>query len=263
MIKNEVKTLSLENKKQITDNFSVQKNKIIFFDYDGTLVSFKDIPSQGIPDKELLELLSQLALKTEIVLLSGRDKDTLSKWFSDLNINLVAEHGIWIKEKNIDWQIMKLINPYWKTDIVTIFKKYAGRLEGSFIEEKEYSIVFHYSKSCSEITSNCVKELTDELIKFTANIEAQVLVGNKILEVRPEGINKGIAARWFLSKNNYEFILAAGDDTTDEDLFKILPDRKNVYSIKVGTTDTNAKYRVQSFTDIRLLIKKLVLVCLN
>jgi trehalose 6-phosphate synthase/phosphatase len=227
-------------------------------DYDGTLVPFVGRPEMAVPPEELLNTLKHLSddPKTEIVLVSGRDRDTLLRWFGRLNIGLVAEHGVWIKEKNQDWQLTKALMNDWKPQILPILNTYVDRLPGSFVEEKEFSIVWHYREADPELASIRAKELVDDLVNFTANIDIQILQGSKVVEIRNAGVNKGSAAIHFLTKARYDFILAIGDDWTDEDLFKVLPN--TAYSIRVGITPSYAKFNLRNVIEARKLIAEII-----
>jgi len=130
---------------------------------------------------------------------------------------------------------------------------YVDRLPQSFIEEKEFSIVFHYRNADPELANLRVAELIDELLILTGNMQVNLILGNKVVEVRPAGIDKGMAANIFLREKPYDFILAAGDDTTDEDLFINLPE--NTITIKVGMGRSSAKYSAKSYIEIRNLLK--------
>ena len=99
------------------------------------------------------------------------------------------------------------------------------RTPGSLIEEKDYSLVWHYRKSEPELASNRARELKEALLQFTTNLGLGVLEGNKVIEVKNAGINKGHAALKWVANEYFDFILAAGDDRTDEDIFHVLPDR--------------------------------------
>ena len=79
--------------------------------------------------------------------------------------------------------------------------------------------------------------------------------GSKIVEVRTSGVNKGTAAMEWLSKGNYDFILAVGDDWTDEDMFPILPD--SAYSIRVGFSGTHARYNIANPREVVRLLAQL------
>ena len=72
--------------------------------------------------------------------------------------------------------------------------------------------------------------------------EVRLMNGDKIIEIVGSSVNKGTAAIERLDGSNYDFILAAGDDITDEDMFNYLPPR--AINIKVGLKDTVAKYRI-------------------
>jgi trehalose 6-phosphate synthase/phosphatase len=123
------------------------------------------------------------------------------------------------------------------------------------IEEKDFSLVWHYRKADSESSSTAARELLDTLSTFTANLHIQVLPGNKTVEVRTMGNGKGIFFTKFLSTSPAQFVLAMGDDWTDEDLFAVLP--PSAYSIKIGQRISKAKYNLRSVQDVRALLEKL------
>jgi trehalose 6-phosphate synthase/phosphatase len=243
---------------QLIHNFNQSQHSLLLLDYDGTLVPFTEHPQMAQPTNELLEILQRLSerQKTELVLISGRDKDTVQSWFGRLNIGLVAEHGVWIKERNEDWKITKPLTNNWKPQILPILEIYADRVPGSFVEEKEFSLVWHYRRADPELSSLRAKELIDDLVNFTANIDIQILQGSKVVEVRNTGVNKGTAGMHFISKDNFGFILAIGDDWTDEDLFRVLP--PTAYSIKVGMTQSYARFNLRNYIEVRKLIEEMV-----
>ena len=253
-----VKLLNPFTKRQLLKDFVKAERKLIFFDYDGTLVGFAEHPDKAKPDNELVKLLNYISEKpnTDVVLISGRDRKTLQNWFGKLNIGLVAEHGVLIKEKNGDWQLIKPLKADWMPLLLPILKMYEDRLPGSFIEEKEFSIVWHYRSSDPEHASVRVKELTDDLIHFTANIDVQILQGSNVVEIRNAGVNKATAGMYFLSKDRFDFILAVGDDLTDEDLFKVLP--QEAYSIKIGISPSYAKFNLRDHMEVRKLIEEII-----
>ena len=262
-IKNEERCLSLKQlgssaKSQLIDDFRQAKRRLFLLDYDGTLVQFADSPLLARPTGEIEKILALISndSKNEVVLVSGRDKSTLQSWFGSLNIGLVAEHGIWIRKRNEDWRMLKQLTNDWKPKILPILEMYSDRLPGSFVEEKEFSLAWHYRMADHEMGSIVAKELLDDLVNFTANISVQVLKGNKVIEVRNPGMTKGDAGSYWISENEYDFILGIGDDWTDEDLFKVLPDR--AYSIKVGAAQSQAKYSLPNSQEVINLLRELV-----
>ena len=243
---------------QIQEKFKKAKYRIIFLDYDGTLVPIVSKPSLASPDKTVMELLEKLSSQenTDVVIISGRKKEDLDRWFKGLKVNFISEHGIFIKRVGKDWEPLVRISPDFKKTIRNIMEVYVDRLPQAFIEEKEYSIVFHYRNADPELANFRVAELIDELLILTGNMQVNVLLGNKVIEVRPAGIDKGVAANILLREKPYEFILAMGDDVTDEDLFKALP--PEAITVKVGIGKSNAKYSAKSYKDVRILLTALV-----
>jgi len=243
----------------LEENYRRAKKRLLLLDYDGTLVPFSNDPKSAIPGKELLGTLKALSEdpRNEVVLISGRDKAELQKWFGKLNLSLIAEHGAWIKRKKDDWCMSKPLSASWKPMVMPIMKRYADRLPGTFVEEKEYSLVWHYRAADPEVALVKVSEIVDDLVNFTANIDAQVLRGNKIVEVRCAGINKGMALKSWISEGGFDFILAVGDDSTDEDMFRVLPE--TAYSLKVGNSESCARFRLKNQSNVLELVEKLAM----
>jgi len=95
-----------------------------------------------------------------------------------------------------------------------------------------------------------------ELLNLTANLNLQVLEGSKVVEVKNAGINKGRAALRWISRETWGFILAIGDDLTDEDVFKVLP--PTAWSIKVRFSASAAKFSLSSPSRVRALLRELI-----
>lgn len=261
-MKNEQKRLqarliTLETRDQLVGDFKRANRKLLLLDYDGTLVPYAGEPHMAKPTQTVLEILKNLSSHqvNEVVLISGRDRDTLQNWFGMLPISMVAEHGAWIRDRNEDWRMIKPMSNDWKPQILPILELYSDRLPGSFVEEKEFSCVWHYRKAEPELGPMRAKELVDDLVHFAANIDVQVLPGNRVVEVRNAGVNKGTAGMHFISKNDFDFILAVGDDGTDEDLFKIVPE--TAYSIRVGMTQSYARFNLPESRDVLRLLEDL------
>jgi trehalose 6-phosphate synthase/phosphatase len=247
--------LTTEVEKTLLRDYEKSKRRLLLLDYDGTLVPFFGKPEEAQPEDDLLRLLGALAADPHntVVILSGRDKDTLNKWFQHLGLSLVAEHGVWIKEKK--WDIIEPLKKEWKDEIRPILELYVNRTPGSLIEEKEFSLVWHYRGTDPELSTGQVRKLTDELVNLTANLNLQILEGNKVVEVKNSGIDKGRAALRWIGQKKWNFILAIGDDRTDEDIFGVLPEY--AYSLKVGLSSSRARFNLESQADVLPLLKKL------
>jgi trehalose 6-phosphate synthase/phosphatase len=244
--------------KELKYKYTKAKKRAIFLDYDGTLVGFKSDPKAAVPDSQLHEILDKLQddSKNTITIISGRDRDTLDNWLGNHNVNLIVEHGVWLKNHGNDWQMLDNINSSWKPMIRPIMETYVDRTPGTFIEEKNYSLVWHYRKSEPEQGELRANELKDELRNMIANYNLEIMEGNKVIEVKTGGINKGVAAMRFLNGQDFDFIMAIGDDWTDEYMFRELPE--STVTIKVGLKNTAAHYKVESVASVRSLLKDLI-----
>ncbi|MDH5386769.1 MAG: trehalose-phosphatase, partial [Candidatus Aminicenantes bacterium] len=212
-----------------------------------TLISFAKKPEDAKPDVELKRLLLLLAKKrkNQLAIVSGRDRLTMEQWLGDISCTLVAEHGAWIRvDPHSSWKAQKNISTEWKSQVMPILITYEARVPGSLVEDKEFGLAWHYRKANPELGEIRSCELFDNLNEFLANTDLQLTHGKKVIEVRPGGVNKGQAAQNLFMKDAYDFVLALGDDWTDEDLFKALPD--SGYTIKIGYGPTKARFFLDS-----------------
>ena len=252
------KALTYEMQRRLVSDFQKSDRSLLLLDYDGTLVPFSPRPVEAMPGPDLLGLLEKLARNpgNEVVLISGRDKETLEKWFGGLNVGLVAEHGAWIKEKGGEWETIETLTSEWKEEVYPILESFVDRTPGSFIEEKEFSLVWHHRKANPGLGELRARELINNLSNTLANLDLQVLEGSKVVEVKNAGINKGHAALRWLSREEWDFILGMGDDWTDEDTFKVLP--STAWSIKVGSGASAARFSLGSPDEAAALLTKMV-----
>lgn len=253
-----VRRLTQLIKEQLVKEYDKASKRLFLLDYDGTLVGFAGRPEKAGPDEKLWSLLQTLVadVKNEVVVISGRDKETLNYWLGNTEASLIAEHGAWIKANDGDWQVIEPLRNDWKDTIRPILELYTDRTPGSSVEEKDFSLVWHYRRAYPELASLRVQELRDAVLNLTENLDIGIFEGSKIIEVKNIGISKGHAAERWLAKGEWDFILAAGDDYTDEDMFSILPE--GAYSIKVGYGISKARFNLDSVCELRLLLEELI-----
>ncbi len=250
------KKITPTSRDKIVEDICNSNNRIFFLDYDGTLTGFQNNPKHARPDDELYAILDKLASnpKSRVVLISGRDKQTFEEWFGHKPYTLIVEHGVWVRAAGSDWQMIENLDAEWKESIKSALEFYVDRTPGSFIEEKNYSLVWHYRKSDPELGMNRAIELKDELTSLVANLNLEILEGNKVIEIKNRGINKGRAALKVLSDTPAENIVAIGDDWTDEFLFSEIPN--HAITIKVGMAKTKAGYKMENVLEVRELLKE-------
>ncbi|CAG8747162.1 16774_t:CDS:2, partial [Gigaspora rosea] len=229
-IKELVQCLTSSNQTNTTPSLDVQslltkykqsKNRLLLFDYDGTLTPIVKTPSQAVPPPEMLEALQKLTEdpKNTVWIVSGRGQNVLEEWLGSIKkLGFSAEHGCFLKYPESDkWSnLTEDIDMSWYTDVEEIFTYFTERTQGSSIE--------------------------------------QILLGKKNLEVRPTLINKGeIVKRLLTGMQEVDFVFCAGDDRTDEDMFRVLkrtPDFNDLecFTVTIGppTKKTLASWHVSS-----------------
>jgi trehalose 6-phosphate synthase/phosphatase len=241
----------------LVNDWRLAKKRLLLLDYDGSLVPFAEDYRAAGPPKSLLSLLETLSADrhNDIVLVSGRSGDDLQQWFGHLPINLIAEHGATVKKVGSkSWRVIEKTDNEWKPLLQLVLEKYAALTPGAKVEIKPHSLVWHYraaSPYAAQKYAVIIKRVLRPLLK---KYKLELLQGNKVLEIKNPRITKGVAIQNWLQRS-YPFILAIGDDITDEDVFAALP--ATAYSVKVGRGRTQALYRLPTPKDVLKLLRKL------
>ncbi|MDB5181554.1 MAG: hypothetical protein JWP13_317 [Candidatus Saccharibacteria bacterium] len=251
------RSLTRDREQDIADSFRAARKRLLLIDYDGVLAPFVDKPKNAKPTQTLNKLLSKLegTKATDFAIISGRSRDNLEAWFGESNLTLIAEHGAYVKKSgHKNWRKAPGLSDSWRDEVELILEKYAARTPGAFVEMKNFSAVWHYRNASSYYAQKYLVTLKRLLNRVAREHDLEVRNGNKILEVKPRSVNKGAAALEML-KQNPDFILAIGDDYTDEDMFEALP--VTAYTVKVGRGLTAARYRLPSVDRVHALLGKL------
>jgi trehalose-phosphatase/alpha,alpha-trehalose-phosphate synthase [UDP-forming] len=228
---------------QIKSAYDNATSRLILLDYDGTLAPFVKNPEDAVPSAKLLELLQNMTAdkKNKVVINSGRNHPTLDKWFQGLDLDFAAEHGIFYKEEG-KWHENIQEKVIWDDEIIDIIQHAIDKTPRSHLEEKDASLVWHYRKVDVWLAELRAQQLINALMGPCSRLNLQIVPGNKIVEIKPPDFNKGSEVQRRLERHEYDFVLAIGDDTTDEDMFRALPPEG--VSIKVGNFSAAAKYRI-------------------
>ena len=157
--------INITRMRHIVSAYKNSNHRILFLDYDGTLSWFKKDPEDAKPDAQLYDILMELAAdeKNTIVIISGRDNETLGRWFGEsCNIHFIAEHGVWLRRPGEDWYMLEQIDNEWKESVQPLLEYYVDQTPRSFIEHKNFSLVWHYRKSDPDLSMQRAWELKDE-----------------------------------------------------------------------------------------------------
>ncbi|MBN2848406.1 MAG: trehalose-phosphatase, partial [Coriobacteriia bacterium] len=249
--------LGERQRRELVSSYRNAGRRLLLLDYDGTLMPFAPRPEDVAPSSDVRDLVARLAADeaNDVVVISGRDRDTLENWLGDLNVDIVAEHGVWLRERGAGWVTIEPMSDEWKPRILPLLEMFVDRTPGSFVEEKDYSLVWHYRAANAELAETRAVELKEALVSVVADLGLAAMDGNKVLEVKASNVNKGRAAHRWMCREDIDFILAVGDDRTDEDVFDAAPD--GAWTIKVGTGSTHARNSVRSVDDVRGLLTEL------
>ena len=233
-------------------------SRVILLDYDGTLVDYTAIPDTSGLTESLSVILKKLVEtpQTALFIITGRSYQDLDKIFYDLPVDIIAEHGAMIREGGI-WKNQINNNSEWKGTINPILDEITSSCPKSFIEEKSFSLAWHYRNAEFHCGSEQSRKLIIRLEKIIHLYNLKILDGNKVVEIIPSYVGKGNAVKKLLEQNSFDFILSIGDDVTDEEMFEYLLNISNAFTIKVGNGDTFARYKLSGINDVISLIKKL------
>lgn len=217
----------------------------------------------------------------QTVIISGRDSAFLESYMGQHTpLTLVAEHGYIVRPAfESEWVLASVggrrgveeveEDSEWREDVMEQVRKVCTTIPGSFVEEKEKSIVWHHRAAPDEDGEEGAESLLNlmESIGFPMD---RVSKGNKMVEIfGPSGATKGSCMRDLISQFLQEevgdtdiIVMSAGDDVTDETMFSVSKemlkssdrDREKILdmvSVKVGAGKSGARYRVGTPADLR------------
>ncbi|KAG2303710.1 hypothetical protein Bca52824_032361 [Brassica carinata] len=260
--------LSIDN---IVSTYRNTERRAIFLDYDGTLVPESSIIKT--PSDEVLSVLKSLCgdPKNTVFIVSGRGWECLSEWLSPCeHLGIAAEHGYFIRwSSKKEWESCYSSGDVeWKTMVEPVMRSYMDATDGSTIEFKESALVWHHQDADPDFGSCQAKELLDHLESVLANEPVVVKRGQHIVEVKPQGVSKGLAVKKVIHRmvengNSPDMVMCIGDDRSDEDMFESilntvtnpdLPMRPEIFACTVGRKPSKAKYFLDDVSDVLKLL---------
>ncbi|MGH3134429.1 MAG: bifunctional alpha,alpha-trehalose-phosphate synthase (UDP-forming)/trehalose-phosphatase [Gaiellaceae bacterium] len=220
-------TVDGEVSERLRRRFARARARTIMLDYDGTLRELEPHPDLAIPTREIRALLRELAAlpATDVHIVSGRRRRNLEQWLGQLPIHLCAEHGYLARAPGGEWRTLIELDLTWMRPIERLLRRVAADVPGAHVERKGCSVTWHYREAEPEYGSWRAHELLNDLGQHLASAPAEVLQGNRVIEVRARGVDKGLYVRSVFpnGKEPTRFVLGLGDDRTDHDLLDALP----------------------------------------
>lgn len=247
-------------------------NRLILLDYDGTLLSKTSIDKR--PSSDVISVLNRLCRDPEnvVFIVSGRGKDSLGAWFSPCEkLGIAAEHGYFKRwTGDSEWEKCGPTMDFeWKKIAEPVMEHYIEATDGSFIETKESALVWHHQDADSQFGSFQAKELLNHLESVLTNEPVVVKRGQHIVEVKPQGVNKGTVVENLISTMQSkgklpDFLLCIGDDRSDEDMFEAISrafstpsstSTAEVFACTVGQKPSMAKYYLDDTSEVIKLLQ--------
>ncbi|MBO0951028.1 bifunctional alpha,alpha-trehalose-phosphate synthase (UDP-forming)/trehalose-phosphatase [Fibrella forsythiae] len=241
--------------------FAEARQRLLLVDFDGTLAPLVDNPADARPTDDLRQALASLAERADLVIISGRNRTFLEQAMAGIPVCLVAEHGAFLKKPDQPWERLDLSADNWLAPVRSVIDPFVTRFSGSFAEEKETAIAWHYRMAHADDVESQAVELANILRGITSAVPLTVIQGNKVVEVKPAQHSKGTVALSIVEQNAYDFIVSIGDDATDEDMFSQLPNW--AYTLKVGPGTSFARYRLARQRDVDTLLQQMSEVLTN
>lgn len=253
-------TVSVLDHKAIQKAWKEAQRRLLFLDYDGTLRAFTAKPEAAAPTENIRSILKAFAADSQTlpVIISGRDRNTIASWLGDIDLYIIAEHGFVIKKPGDDtwYPLLHDIDVSWKENVRKLLAEYIDQTPGTLVEEKEASLVWHYRNAEQGMASVQAKELIHHVTEYFNAYPIEVMHGNKNVEIRVQGLHKGLACTVITElEGNFDFVAAFGDDRTDEDLFAALS--ADAWTVKVGNQLTKAKHSVADIAEVETVLHAL------
>ncbi|CAH1439759.1 unnamed protein product [Lactuca virosa] len=271
----EFRKLSMEH---IVSAYKRTTTRAILLDYDGTLMPQSSIDKS--PSLKTIEMLNTLCRDKNnmVFVVSAKSRNTLEEWFADCEkLGLAAEHGCFLRSKrDEEWETcVQFEECGWKQNAEPVMMLYTETTDGSTIEDKETALVWSYEDADPDFGSCQAKELLDHLESVLANEPVTVKRGQSSVEVKPQGVSKGLVAKRMLTTMQErgmtpDFVVCIGDDRSDEDMFEVITSsvasgelissKAEVFACTVGNKPSKAKYYLDDTVEIARLMKGLASV---
>ena len=226
----------------------VSDNTALLLDIDGTLLDLARTPDQVKVPRELVQALDHLArrLSGALAFVSGRSLESIDGLFAPFRPVAIGAHGAEVRA--LDGNVSRS-SPLPEA-VRQVFAGLADNIPGLLLEDKKSALALHY-----RLAPEALPVLTSAMEKHARLFETekiQILHGKAVVEVRRQGVDKGTAVETLLRQKPFagRAILFGGDDTTDEDVFRILP-RLGGRGFSVGRKFAGAEHHFESPRAVR------------
>ncbi|HEX5418519.1 MAG TPA: trehalose-phosphatase [Gammaproteobacteria bacterium] len=221
----------------------------LFLDLDGTLLEIAERPEEVAPSARLRALLPALPGATggAVAVISGRCIEDIDRILAPYSYIAAGVHGLQRRGGNGVVQSPPEAGrlPEW---IRENLEELAVRCPGLLVEDKGLSVALHYRAR---------PELETAIRRFVERLQMQlptgieILLGRKVVEIKPSVMNKGAAIRAFMEEPPFSerTPVFVGDDVTDESGFNVVNGLGGI-TVKVGDGATEAGWRLANVSAV-------------
>jgi len=199
----------------------VGDNTALFLDIDGTLLDLAQTPDRVKVPRDLLEALERMSqhLSGALAFVSGRTLEGIDQLFAPFRPAAIGAHGGEIRGANGEVARCQAL----PEKVVDVFRGLADNIPGLLLEDKRCALALHY-RLAPEAQPVLVSAMEKQARLFEAE-NVRILHGKAVIEALPLGVDKGTAVLELARQKPFagRAILFGGDDTTDLDVFRILP----------------------------------------
>ena len=247
---------------QISNRVKEADEVLLFLDYDGTLVSFKNRPQDVVTSDEVKTVINSLLQnqKYTVIIVTGRTFNEIKQLLDIDRLSFAALHGLQIElsnGKNYIWKpkdnIRKILE-----NIKKLTEDKFQNEKGIYLEDKELALAFHYRM----LAEGKIQDVLKRFIKIIKTVDTSncldILHGAKVVEIRPAGWDKGKAVELIMNKvakSKNLLALYIGDDATDEDAFEQIEKQGiTVFVANKTNRSTSAKYWLKDTDDVFMFL---------
>lgn len=208
---------------------------LFFLDYDGTLAPIVDDPSAAYPHPAVPDLLQDLARLHPVYIVTGRHLRDLDAFLPDLSLPAIGLHGA--QEGTLHGEVEDRLTPDDRKKLNGM-RESVPSIAGVWVEDKEHTFAVHYRGAAHpEAAAQAIAAWA-----ATAPDTLNVISGKDVVELRPAHLHKGTAVQEVAARRPNRTPVYLGDDVTDEDAFRALPDE--AITVKVGEGETAAQFHL-------------------
>jgi len=246
------------NPNDVREKYANSRKRLIVLEYDGVLVPYENHPDLTVPPVSLRSLLTKVAgdSRNTLMMVSGRDQQHLDKYWSDMLAILVAENGAYYRVPNGLWQSLFNSSNAWINRVENALNSLTFEYNGSFVERKKHSVVWHHRCAEPKITDAEMQGVLSAIRSLNHAGHFEVRSNEFSLELATNGIDPGsFLARW-IGSQQFDFIMGIGTAQLDDFVFPLLT--KHAISVRVGRfTQTRAKFHLAAQTDVESFLREL------